>query len=318
MAQYTALLSLGVTGGQVAGGLLVGVPVLSWRAIMVALALLALVALVVSGSVPTSGGDGTGVDVGGAALLVIGLGSVLAGLSLAATGGPRALFLSAIGLVVLLALGAWSMRRERAGRPVMVSPEALAVPAVALGCTAVLVFYTAFTGFLVSWSAYAERFGGPATGSTTFVVPGAVFLPTALQLNRVVGRLGARTPLLGAAVQAVALGALWLAVGTVRSLAALWLIVPLVALMTLGNALMYGPLMPVIMGGVPHDRAGMASGLFATSQQVAMALGSAAFGAYWANATGLAPATAMRVCLAAMLAACAVYAILAQALRRRA
>lgn len=321
IARYTAVLSLGTTGGQMLGGALTAANLagLGWRSLPLLTAVLALAALASSAWISGVPASGERIDRMGAGLLVVGLGTALAGVAMMSSWGLTVVSgcLVVGGLLLLAALVAAEQRRETHGAAVVLSPRALRVPAVGLGAMAIVVFYTAFTGFLVAWSAYGIAREGAAAASLSFVVPGVAFLLVSLFLHRVVARLGSRTPLVGAGVQAVGLIVLLVMLGA-GAPGGLWGLVPAATVMTVGNALMYGPLMPVVMGGVPTKDAGMASGIFATAQQVAMALGSAVFAGLWGVFDGPGDATrGLAGAVEVILGACALYAMLAWRLTRR-
>jgi EmrB/QacA subfamily drug resistance transporter len=136
---------------------------------------------------------------------------------------------------------------------------------------------------------------------------GVVFLPMMLVglvltpfSARISERFGRRT------VIATGLGLMTAglaAVGLLPATAPLWLLSALMVLVGLGGPTVSPPATAVLLDTVPHDQAGVASGVFNTSRQVGGALGVAVFGGLLTNAETFVRGVHMSLLIAAGITA---------------
>jgi predicted MFS family arabinose efflux permease len=133
---------------------------------------------------------------------------------------------------------------------------------------------------------------------------------------RLIGRFGRRALPFGVAVQGIGVAAMIQVVLFGWSdRAPLLLIVPLVVAGA-GQAVAALSIFRIVLAEVPADRAGAGSGILTTTQQTAIALGTALLGSLYATVagTGGGAAHGMAAVLAAQLAACALIAALGRRL----
>src|SRR5207245_415926 len=88
----------------------------------------------------------------------------------------------------------------------------------------------------------------------------------------------ARVIMTGAALSALALVVLAAQLGFGRGGPVPFGTAPAMAAAGIGQALVMIPLFGVVLAGLPHARAGLASGVLTTTQQVGLGLGAAGFG----------------------------------------
>ncbi|MGQ7313151.1 MFS transporter [Microbacterium arabinogalactanolyticum] len=283
---YVAVIGAGTMLGQLITGAVVALPwgALGWRAAFVVVALIAGVAAAAASAVPETRVPGGGIDVVGAVLLSLTVGCLLA--ALAVHGSALLTVGLAAGAVVtggVLVLWERRMTGDRALLPAVAMRE----PALVIGLALNAIFFTGYGAFVYYFVFAAENGMGLTAIQTagTLVVFAAAFVAVSVIAPRLHARLPARTLMVaGTAVQGLTLAgvALWAAAGWPAPQ-------PLVLQALLGalggaQALMYAPLVGTVMNAVPPAVAGMASGLFSTVQQVALALGVAIFSLVYAAA----------------------------------
>ncbi|MFD7647401.1 MFS transporter [Streptomyces albidoflavus] len=220
-------------------------------------------------------------DLRGAALLGTGLLLVVVPLTLGTSaGGPApVLAMLAAGGAVLAAFARSQRAAERRGELPVVPPAVLRTPAVRQGLIMTLLFFTGYGAFLYEFSALSQgAFGADAWGAVVLLLGfGAAFIATALALPAVERRTG-RWTMTGAALgQAAVLLALAVTVNGAQGGAPAALH-PLLILLGVTQALMYGPVLRTVLSRTPTWAAGVAGGLFTTLQQLGLGLGVALLG----------------------------------------
>ena len=140
------------------------------------------------------------------------------------------------------------------------------------------------------------------------------FLFASLTTARLTARYGRRVLSAGAVLQAVGL------VGLAGTLFAAWpdvnvlRLAPAMAVAGFGQGLVMSPLFGFVLAGVPAARAGVGSGVLATTQQTALALGVASLGSLFlslasSNSLGMRDAfvvvLAVQTCVAVVVAVAA-------------
>ncbi|MEU5388560.1 MFS transporter [Kitasatospora cineracea] len=253
-----------------------------WRLVQVLTGVLGAAALVALRTVPESRSTAPlALDLRGAALLGTGLLLVVVPLTLGTSaGGPAPVSVMLAAGAAVLAVFARSQRAaERRGELPVVPPSVLRTPAVRRGLVMTLLFFTGYGAFLYEFSALAQgAFGVDAWGTVLLLLGfGAAFVVTALVLPAVERRTG-RWTMTGAAVgQAAVLLGLALTVDGTRDGAPATL-QPLLVLLGVTQALMYGPVLRTVLSRTPTWAAGVAGGLFTTLQQLGLGLGVALLG----------------------------------------
>ncbi|MFJ4675912.1 MFS transporter [Kitasatospora sp. NPDC088783] len=253
-----------------------------WRLVQVLTGALGTAALLALRTVPESRSTAPlALDLRGAALLGTGLLLVVVPLTLGTSaGGPAPVSVMLAAGAAVLAVFARSQRAaERRGELPVVPPSVLRTPAVRRGLVMTLLFFTGYGAFLYEFSALAQSaFGVDAWGTVLLLLGfGAAFVVTALVLPAVERRTG-RWTMTGAAVgQAAVLLGLALTVDGTRGGAPAAL-QPLLILLGVTQALMYGPVLRTVLSRTPTWAAGVAGGLFTTLQQLGLSLGVALLG----------------------------------------
>ncbi|WP_457029803.1 MFS transporter [Kitasatospora sp. P5_F3] len=305
LSVYGAAGGVAVVAGQVLGGLLVAADLFGtgWRSVFllnVPFALLA--ALLALRHVPENRADrATGVDLPGTALLT----AALLALFVPLTEG-RALGWPVWGWVLLAAFPflAWAfvrveLRTERAGAVPLLPFSLLRLPEMRRGLGIALPYFTGFGGFMFVIAVLLQQgLGlGPVTAGWTLAPMAVGYFCASLSGPRLVGRFGSRVITVGAVVQALGLTTL-AATALTTDLTPLRML-PGVALAGIGQGLIGTPLFRVVLSRIPTTRAGVGSGVLATTQQSSLALGVATLGTlYLALAPSLGFAHALVVVLA--------------------
>ncbi|MGW0854421.1 MFS transporter [Streptomyces sp. NPDC002690] len=253
-----------------------------WRLVQILTGVIGAVALLALRTVPESRSTAPlALDLRGAALLGTGLLLVVVPLTLGTSaGGPAPVLAMLAAAGAVLTVFARSQRAaERRGELPVVPPSVLRTPAVRQGLIMSLLFFTGYGAFLYEFSALAQgAFGVTAWGTVVLLLGfGAGFIVTALALPAVERRTG-RWTMTGAAVgQAAVLVGLALAVSSTHGHTP-WALQPLLILLGVTQALMYGPVLRTVLSRTPTWAAGVAGGLFTTLQQLGLGLGVALLG----------------------------------------
>jgi hypothetical protein len=138
---------------------------------------------------------------------------------------------------------------------------------------------------------------GPVTAGWALVPMAVGYFCASLSGPRLVGRFGSRVITVGAVVQALGLSTL-AATALTSDLTPLRML-PGVALAGIGQGLIGTPLFRVVLSRIPAARAGVGSGVLATTQQSSLALGVATLGTLYLT---LAPSLGFAHALAVVLA----------------
>ncbi|WP_407345491.1 MFS transporter [Pengzhenrongella phosphoraccumulans] len=245
-------------------------------------ALVAAVILLPAGSENTRRAAG-GVDGLGLALLSGGLVAILVPLIEGQDQGwPLWTYLSLVGGFALIALfGAWEVVVALRGKSPLVPPHLFSHPAFTGGVILALVYFAAFVSIFFTISIlWQAGLGHTALESGIVSVPFALgSIIGASQSGRLAARIGRTVLVIGAAMVAVGLFALWLVLTIVTpGEATSWdLLVPLLVAGT-GSGLFIAPNAQFIIATVDRQEAGAASGVIATMQRLGSAIGIAIIG----------------------------------------
>jgi len=286
IAWFGSTLGLAAAGGQLLGGVVAEYDLggLGWRAIFWVLVPVAVImALVAVRVVPETTGHPVRIDVLGAALLALPLVLLLVPLSLGARSGwPLWTWLCLAAVpVVLVVFVAVERRIERSGRAPLLPLSLFALAPFRRGLVTAAAFFLGLGGFfLVIGFVLQGGLGMSPLETALLLTPYALaFLACSLIIPRLVGRFGPRVIVAGAAVLVLAnLAVAVRAALAYRSLSGYGLL-PELILLGIGQALVMIPVFGQILAQLPVQRAGTASGVLSTTQQVGIALGAAGFGA---------------------------------------
>ncbi|MGF1426023.1 MFS transporter [Kitasatospora sp. LaBMicrA B282] len=283
---YGAVGGISVVIGQVLGGMLVQADLFgtSWRSIFLLNVPFALLTMVLAvRSVPENRSDTPNrVDVPGTVLLSVALLSLFVPLMEGrAVGWPLWTWL----LLALFPFAAWAFvvverRTERAGGSPLVPLSLLRIPEMRRGLGIAVPYFGNFGAFMFIIAITLQQ-GlklSPVDAGWALVPLAVGYFTSSLAGPRLIGRFGSRVITAGSLINPLGTVVLLVTVLTdYRGLGVLTLL-PGMALTGLGNGLIGTPLFRVVLAKVPHDRAGVGSGLLATTQQSSLALGVATLG----------------------------------------
>lgn len=291
MGWYGATAGLAMVVGQVGGGLLVAMDIggLGWRPIFLVNVPIGVVGLLVARrTVPESrAADPLRVDGPGTALLGVALLCVLIPLTLGrALSWPLwtvPMLIAAPALAVSFAVV--QQQAERAGRVPLLPPSVLRIPSVRRGLGLVMPFFIGFGAYMfVCAVTFQDGLGLGPFGSGLTMGPIAVgFVVASLAAPRLVTRYGRRVVPAGFAI---------LVAGQLLTLATVLVgwpelsvlgFVPCMIVSGLGQGLAVSTAFRVLLSQVPPDRAGVGSGVLATTQQTSLALGVAGLGSLFST-----------------------------------
>ncbi|NIJ14492.1 MFS family permease [Saccharomonospora amisosensis] len=290
MGRYGANAGLSMIAGQLLGGVLVAADIagLGWRPIFLVNVPIGLLGLLATRSVPESRSrDPLRVDLAGTALL----GAALLCLLIPLTEG-RALgwpawtpaSLAAVPLL-LVALAVTQRRAERSGRVPLLPPTVLRVPSMRRGLAVTSVFFTGFGAFMfVCAVTLQEGLGFGPLGAGLALAPLAFgFFAASLASTRLVSRFGQAVAPAGFMIQLAGLLLLLAVVLPGWPGVTVLYLLPATLLCGVGQGLAVTTLFRLVLSGVPADSAGLGSGVLATTQQAALALGVGTLGSLFAE-----------------------------------
>jgi MFS family permease len=327
LAAFTASSGVGTVAGQVIGGLVMGLglPFAGWRGAVLTSAIPSAVALLGVRGLPARPPTSTErPDLGGALRLGLSLLALVSGLSL----GPANSWtwwtpvLMALGCLGLYGFWLGQRRRERAGRPVLVAPSSLRLPAVRLGLLMAVLLFTGYGAFSYEYSMLTQVGLGltPVQSGLALTAFAGTFVLAGLHMPGITARFGDRTMERAAVLLAAGLTLLGLASWLTQGRgAASWIgcFEVLGVLLGVAQASQYGPLVGTVMAAVPQRVAGMAGGLFTTAQQASLGLGIATLGGiFGALAPRLGWGHAFAAALGVQVVTTALFWALARRLRR--
>jgi MFS family permease len=286
---YGATSGLSMIVGQLLGGVLVDADIagLAWRPIFLVNVPIGLAGLLLARrTLPeTRSANPLGVDRAGTvllgALILALLVPLMAGRSL---GWPVWGWLLLAGSPLLtVAFVAVQRRADRAGAVPLVPPSVVGVPSMRRGLLLCGPFFMAFGAFMFVYAVTLQdglRFD-PGTAGLAITPMAIAFLSASLISSRLVARYGPRVVTAGGVLQAVGIAAM---IGTVL-LAWPHLhvaeLTPGMIIAGFGQGLAMTTMFRVVLSRVPADRAGVGSGLLATTQQVSLAAGVATLGSLY-------------------------------------
>jgi MFS family permease len=289
LGSYGATGGIAVVAGQLLGGLLVSANIggTSWRPIFLVNVPVGIAGLILAARlVPdTRSDDPAPVDRRGTLLLGW---ATLALLIPLTEGRSLGWPLWTIALLITAPLAAIAFVRaerameERGGVP-LVPISLLRVPSMRRGLLLAVPFFTGFGGFMfVIALTLQDGSGVSALDAGVILVPMALgFLAASLSTARLLPRFGRHVLTAGALIQSAGLLAIIAELATSwPHPGALWMAPGMLAL-GIGQGLIMSPLFGAVLSEVPRRKAGVGSGVLATTQQGALALGVATLGSLY-------------------------------------
>lgn len=286
-------LGLAAIAGQILGGWLVHANLfgLGWRSIFLINVPIGLAAIAAARYIPeTRAPQGPTLDWPGVLLVSSGLALLLVPLiegpgknwpawSLAAMAGA---------LVLLMVFYHQQERRRRAGYLPLVDMQLLKQRRFALGALLVLMIYSTSSSFFLCFALLVQSGLGldPFLAGSIFAPCSLGFVVASLLAPRLVARWGTPAIVAGALVYAVSIGLLVVQVWAAGSALKATHLIPVLVVVGAGQGFIMTPLLNLVLGFVQEARAGMASGVISTLQQVGAALGVAVVGILFSTALG--------------------------------
>jgi DHA2 family methylenomycin A resistance protein-like MFS transporter len=299
-ARAIAIWSLGAAvasgAGPVVGGFLT---LVSWRTIFLVNLPVGAVALYILLRVARSPRRPAPFDWVGQAAAVVGMGGLVYGLIEGGAHGFAAPNVVAALAVAIAAIVAFFVAQLRGAHP-MVPLGLFRSRPVAVVVAGGFAFTAGFYGLVFLLSLYFQQVRGlsPAETGLAFVPMTALTGILTLVAPRVAARFGPRVPMAaGQLLQAAGLVSICLAVAH----APVWFVAGLTVLVGLGSSLSVPTLTALLLGSVPAERAGTASGVLNTCRQLGGALAVAVFGGLVADPATFLPGMQASLAIAAVL-----------------
>jgi EmrB/QacA subfamily drug resistance transporter len=271
----SSIVAAGTLLGPSLGGLLTDV--FGWRAIFLInlpIGLLGAVGTLLF--VPTDRGTGGGLrslDVPGAVLFAVFVAALLLGLGRGPSSGwADAEVIGLLGAAVVLVL-LFVLRERRVAQP-LIDLQLLRQRVFGLGNLACLLYFMLITLTPFLFPLYLQEVLGWSTGTTGLVM--TLQAVAMLLVSPLSGwwsdRAGSGRPAL-VALAVLLLG--MLAAAFLDTAAPTWLVALLLALLGVGPGMFNSPNNSAVMGAVPRERAGTASGILSTTRNLGRAMGVA-------------------------------------------
>ena len=179
----------------------------------------------------------------------------------------------------LFAVGLFFTERrvERQGRLPLLPPAIVGLRSMRRGLLTAFPFFAGFGSFMFVYAlAVQDDLGlGPLAAGALAGPMAAAFFAASLVMPRALARYGRRIITVGSMIQAFGLGLLALVVGLSWPHPSLGLAIVVLAVTGFGQGLVGPPLFRVVLAEVPAESAGTGSGVMVTTQQTALALGTA-------------------------------------------
>jgi MFS family permease len=279
-AAYAFTMGLGSIAGQLLGGFVISIDVFSlgWRAVFLLLAPLALGCLLVGWrKVPRhDAAHAQSLDWAGVALSILLLTLITAPLTIGQSVWPLGVNLALLGAAPMVAylFLRHQLSLQRAGRSQMLPIRLLVRRSTRLALLAVFCFFCGVASFHVLQTLYLQQVQGASALQTGLIFSSMAlsFMGGSAAAPALARRLGARAIVLGAVVLALSHG--WNLYSARSGLGLAGLGAAIVAA-GLGMGLLMGPLISRVLARVPPLDAGALSGLVATLQAAANAIGVA-------------------------------------------
>ncbi|MCN9239574.1 MFS transporter [Streptomyces sp. RY43-2] len=299
MSLYGATAGLSMVAGQILGGLLVAADIAGtgWRSVFLVNLPVVLVGLALAArAVPeTRSPRPEPVDRAGTVLLALSLLTLLVPLTEGrAAGWP----LWTWPTLAAFPFAAWAFyaverREDRLGRTPLVPPSLFALVSLRRGLVMIVPFCIGFSGFMFVIAVALQQGAGlgPVPAGLALAPLATTFFVVSLYGPRLIARFGTRVVTAGGLLQATGLALIALAAWRSWPHLGVVELLPGAAVAGVGQSLQLPVLLRIVLSEVPSARAGVGSGVMATTQQSAMALGVATLGSLF---LALVPAIGMR------------------------
>jgi EmrB/QacA subfamily drug resistance transporter len=286
LALYGATSGIAAVVGQLVGGLLVSADIAgtSWRPIFLVNVPIGLTVLLAAARIVpnTRSPHPVGIDLAGTVLFAGTLTALLVPLTEGHTlGWPWWTWLL-LAIAALLGIVTYVVekRAETRGEVPLLPPSLLRLPSMSRGLIMVLIFSIGFGAFMFVFAlTVQEGLHADALRGGLAILPMAItFLLGSLFSAKLIGRFGRAALSGGAVVQLAGLGSLVAVVLTNWPHVSLWSMAAPLALVGVGQSMLFAGLFRSVLTDVPTHLGGVGSGALITLQQSGLALGVATLG----------------------------------------
>ncbi len=187
--------------------------------------------------------------------------------------------LIALALAVFGVFAWYESRISRAGRDPLVEPTLFRKRGFSGGMVLGLVFFTAMSGFWLTFSLYTQiGLHYSPTKAGLVGIPASVGMVVAFVASQGLARFGRRVMHGGLVAMAAGVGGVVVTLGLAGEQVTPWQLVPALAVTGLGMGFVMAPFFDSVLASVDAHETGSASGTLTSVQQLGAALGSAILG----------------------------------------
>lgn len=219
------------------------------------------------------------IDLGGAALSVVGMGGVVIGILVWQEGGEYVGLLIAVGLAALAGLAAWLTRRKAAGRPTLLDPGLFHLDLFRLGVSGQMLQNIALGGAMIALPIYLQlvmEYNALETGLTLAPLSLTMFA-TALVAGKRAGRRRPSTLVLAGFVLLTA--GMLLLIPIVPRASSGWALVGPLLIAGCGLGLLVSQLNNYTLSPISEERVSEAAGVNSAAGSFGLSFGLASAGA---------------------------------------
>ncbi len=183
-------------------------------------------------------------------------------------------------MIFLVLFGKQQKRQQAKGHLPLVDMNLLACGRFTLGVVLVLLIYSTSSSFFLCFALLMQSGLGlnPLAAGSIFAPCSVGFVIASLAAPRLVARWGTNAIVAGAFIYAISTGLLVLQINVAGGGLNPARLIPVLIAVGAGQGFIMTPLLNLLLGYVPQEQAGMASGVISTVQQVGAAVGVAAVG----------------------------------------
>ncbi len=291
-AAYGPAFGLGGILGPVIGGFLIEANIfdLGWRAVFLVNLPIGIVSYVLAAKyLPKNVPDkSVKIDLLGSFLVILASGMLVYPLIKGQEAGwPLWTFLMLGGSVVVFVLFAWLERvtEARGGTP-LIDASIFKKRAYTFGIASLGLYFAGFTGvylILTLFLQFGENFTSAEAGLGNIPIALGSAIGGTISGAFLADKIGGRFTLqIGAVIQLIGLGLMWVAVPSVDNFS-IWQLVPALVISGIGTGLIAAPIFDTVLSTVDSRQSGSASGVLSAVQSVSSSVGVAIFGTVFFN-----------------------------------
>jgi len=291
-AAYGPAFGLGGILGPVIGGFIIQANIfdLGWRAVFLVNLPIGIISLVLAFIyLPKSPADKSiKIDLLGALLVIVASGMLVYPLIKGREEGwPTWTYLMFAGSLAVFLLFAWMERNtERRGGTPLIDAAIFKKRAYTLGLSGLGLYFAGFTGIyliLTLFLQFGEKFSSSDAGLANIPIALGSAIGGGISGGFLAEKIGGRLTLqIGAVVQLIGVGLMWLAVPSQDNFS-IWQMVPALVVSGIGTGLIAAPIFETVLATVEPQQSGSASGVLSAVQSVMSSVGVAVFGTVFFN-----------------------------------